>query len=70
MIRKMLSLKVKRNKDVKVVVEVDSGVNDVDLKKCFLNGMVINFIDCLCLEVGLDELMVCVMDLIMSIGRG
>ncbi|MGB3622492.1 transcription termination factor Rho [Ketobacter sp. MCCC 1A13808] len=70
MTRKTLSLKVKRNKDAKAAAEVDSGANDADPKKRFLNGTAINPTDCLCLEAGSDELTVRAMDLITPIGRG
>jgi transcription termination factor Rho len=70
MARKILSLKVKRNKDSKPVDEVIKDTSDNDPKKRFLNGIAINPCQCIRLELGSQELTARAIDLISPIGMG
>ncbi|MDO6514626.1 MULTISPECIES: transcription termination factor Rho [unclassified Neptuniibacter] len=67
MTRKILSLKVKKNKDVKPQVE-DLFPNDPE--KRFLNGVAIHPSPRICLESGSQQLSMRAMDLITPIGMG
>ena len=74
MTRKILSLKVKRNKDTRQVDEVvKDGSKDeshFDPKKRFLNGVAINPSQCIRLELGSQQLTTRAIDLIAPIGMG
>lgn len=70
MARKILSLKVKRNKDSKPVDEVIKDTSDNDPKKRFFNGIAINPCQCIRLELGSQELTARAIDLISPIGMG
>lgn len=70
MMKKKLSLKVKRNKDSE---QGDNGGNDLnhdDPQKRFLNGVAINPSPCIRLELGSQELSARAIDLISPIGMG
>jgi transcription termination factor Rho len=70
MTRKILSLKLKKNKDAK---PVDEGAEDLfsdDPEKRFLNGVAIHPSPCIRLESGSQNLSMRAMDLITPIGRG
>jgi len=74
MTRKILSLKVKKNKDSKQVDDVVKGgsqdeIHD-DPKKRFLNGVAINPSQCIRLELGSQQLTTRAIDLIAPIGMG
>ncbi len=70
MTRKILSLKVKKNKDAEQENEVDKNVFDNDPQKRFLNGVAIHPSPCICLESGSQQLTTRAMDLIAPIGMG
>ncbi|OUR86853.1 transcription termination factor Rho [Gammaproteobacteria bacterium 42_54_T18] len=70
MTKKILSLKVKRNKDLE---QVDEEVKDEfhdDPQKRFLNGVAIHPSPCIRLELGSQQLTIRAMDLITPIGMG
>jgi len=70
MTKKILSLKVKRNKDPKEVDDVLRDVSHGDLQKRFLNGIAVNPSQCIRLELGSQELTTRAMDLVTPIGMG
>jgi len=70
MMKKTLSLKIKRNKVSKKVDEVVDIVSDDDPQKRFLKGVAINPTQCIRLESGSKQLTARAMDLITPIGRG
>jgi transcription termination factor Rho len=70
MIRKTLSLNVKRKKDPKQVDKVAPDTSHDDPKKRFLNGVAINPNQNIRLELGSDELTMRAMDLFTPIGMG
>ncbi len=70
MTRKILSLKVKKNKDAEQINEADKDVFDNDPQKRFLNGVAIHPSPCICLESGSQQLTTRAMDLIAPIGMG
>ncbi len=70
MMKKTLSLKIKRNKVSKKVDEVVDIVSDDDPQKRFLKGVAINPTQCIRLESGSQQLTARAMDLITPIGRG
>jgi len=70
MTRKILSLKVKRNKDSKQVDEAAKDESNDDPLKRFLNGVAINPSPCIRLELGSQQLTTRAIDLITPIGMG
>jgi len=70
MMKKTLSLKIKRKKVSKKVDEVVDIVSDDDPQKRFLKGVAINPTQCIRLESGSQQLTGRAMDLITPIGRG
>ncbi|MFT7090019.1 MAG: transcription termination factor Rho [Glaciecola sp.] len=74
MTRKILSLKLKKQKDPKqikeIVKDVPRDVHYDDPQKRFLNGVAINPSQCICLESGSKQLTMRAMDLISPIGMG
>jgi transcription termination factor Rho len=70
MTRKILSLKVKKHKDIKQVDEVVKDVSIDDPEKRFLNGVAINPSQCISMELGSEQLTTRAMDLITPIGMG
>lgn len=70
MIRKTLSLNVKRKKEPKQVNKLPTDEAHVDPQKRFLNGVAINPTECIRLELGSEELTVRAMDLFTPIGMG
>jgi len=70
MIKKTLSLKVKRNKDAKPVDDLVKDVSEEDPLKRFMNGVAVNPSECIRLELGSQELTARAMDLISPIGMG
>ncbi len=68
MTKKILSLKVKRNKDLKD--EVVGSASDDDPQKGFLKGIAINPFQCIRLELGSQQLTTRAIDLIAPIGMG
>jgi transcription termination factor Rho len=70
MTRKILSLKVKRNKSPKQLDEVVKDDSHVDPQKRFLNGIAINPSQCIRLELGSQQLTARAMDLLTPIGMG
>ena len=70
MTRKILSLKVKKNKDSEQVGEVATGTSHDDPQQRFLNGVAIHPSPCIRLELGSQELTTRAIDLIAPIGMG
>jgi len=70
MARKILSLKVKKNKDSKQIDVVAKDVSHDDPQKRFLNGVAINPSQCIRLELGSQQLTTRAIDLITPIGMG
>lgn len=70
MTRKILSLKVKRKKDLKPVAKEIKDVSTDDPEKRFLNGIAINPSQCISMELGSEQLTTRAMDLITPIGMG
>ncbi|MDE1464875.1 transcription termination factor Rho [Spartinivicinus poritis] len=70
MTKKILRLKVKRNKDCKQGDEVVKDVSHDDPQKRFLNGVAINPTQCIRLELGSQQLTTRAIDLISPIGIG
>lgn len=70
MTKKILSLKVKRNKDAKPIKEIVKDVSYTDPKEQFLNGVATHPSRCLRLELGSSELTTRAMDLFTPIGMG
>jgi transcription termination factor Rho len=70
MTKKILSLKLKRNKNTKQVEEVAKDIFDDDPQKRFLNGVAINPTQCIRLELGSQQLSMRAMDLVTPIGMG
>ncbi|WP_163836858.1 transcription termination factor Rho [Spartinivicinus ruber] len=70
MTKKILRLKVKRNKDSKQGDEVVKDVSHDDPQKRFLNGVAINPTQCIRLELGSQQLTTRAIDLISPIGMG
>ncbi len=70
MTRKILSLKVKRNKDAKPVDEVGNDAFHDDPQKRFLNGVAVNPSQCICLESGSQQFTTRAMDLFTPVGMG
>ena len=70
MTRKILSLKTKRNKDTKPVVDETRDECQGDPEKRFMNGVAIHPAPQICLESGSQELSIRAMDLITPIGMG
>ena len=70
MTKKILSLKVKRNKDPEQLDEVVGDASHGDQKKGFLNGVAINPFQCIRLELGSQQLTTRAIDLIAPIGMG
>ena len=70
MARKILSLKVKRNKPSKQIDEQLGDVSDDDPQKRFLNGIAVNPSECIRLELGSRQFSARAMDLFTPIGMG
>jgi transcription termination factor Rho len=70
MTRKILSLNVKKQKEAKPADEMVNGVSVDSPEKRFMNGVAINPTQCICLELGSDQLSTRAMDLITPIGMG
>ncbi|MRI34904.1 transcription termination factor Rho [Endozoicomonas sp. OPT23] len=70
MTRKILSLKVKKNKDSEKVDEPVKAEVHTDPKKRFLNGVAVNPSQFICLESGSRQLITRAIDLIAPIGMG
>ncbi len=70
MVKKILTLNVKRNKDSKPLDKMADGVSQSDLQKGFLTGTAINPFEQIRLESGSQQLTVRSMDLITPIGMG
>jgi len=70
MTRKILSLKVKKNKNAKLVDKMVKDVTSDDPKKNFLNGVAINPYQCIILETGSKQLTSRAIDLVAPIGMG
>jgi len=70
MTKKILSLNVKRNKDSKQVDDVVQDDSHNDPQKRFLNGVAINPFQCICLELGSEQLTTRAIDLLTPIGMG
>ncbi|MFT4993007.1 MAG: transcription termination factor Rho [Paraglaciecola sp.] len=70
MTRKILSLKVKRNKPPQQVDEVVKDLIHTDPQQRFLNGVAIHPAPCINLELGSEQLSTRAMDLITPIGLG
>jgi len=70
MTRKILRLKVKKNKDAKQVDEEVNAVSHDDPQKRFLNGVAINPSPCIRLELGSQKLTTRAIDLVSPIGMG
>ena len=70
MVKKTLTLNVKRNKDSKPVAKAAGDASESDPQKRFLNGVAINPFECIRLESGSQQLTVRAMDLITPIGMG
>lgn len=70
MTKKILSLKVKRNKVAKQVDEVVKGTSHHDPQKGFLNGVAINPYQRIRLELGSQQLTARAIDLVTPIGMG
>jgi len=70
MTKKILSLKVKRNKDPQQADEVVGDASHGDTQKGFLNGVAINPYQCIRLELGSQQLTTRAIDLIAPIGMG
>ncbi|MCJ8339168.1 MAG: transcription termination factor Rho [Pseudomonadales bacterium] len=70
MMKKTLSLKIKRNKVSKQVDEVFKNASDDDPQQRFSNGIAINPTQCIRLELGSQQLTARAMDLITPIGMG
>lgn len=70
MTRKILSLKVKRNKDITPVEKIVDSGTPVDPQKRFLNGIAVHPSQTIQLERGSKELSMRAMDLITPIGMG
>jgi len=70
MTRKILSLKVKKNKNSKQVDEVAKDESHDDPKKRFLNGVAIHPSPCISLALGSQQLTARAIDLVAPIGMG
>ena len=70
MMRKTLSLNVKKNKEAKQVDGVAKDVSNDDQQKRFLNGVAIHPSPCIRLELGSQQLTARAIDLITPIGMG
>jgi transcription termination factor Rho len=70
MIKKTLSFKTKRNKDLKLADGVAKNDFDDDPLKRFSNGVAINPTQCIRLELGSEQLSIRAMDMITPIGMG
>ncbi|SIS73545.1 transcription termination factor Rho [Neptunomonas antarctica] len=70
MTRKILSLKVKKDKDAKPAGEEVENMFPDDPQKRFLNGVAIHPAPCIRLESGSEQISMRAMDLITPIGRG
>ena len=70
MTKKILSLKVKRNKDANQADEVINDVFHDDPQKRFLHGVAIHPSPCIRLELGSDQFTTRAMDLVTPIGMG
>ena len=70
MTKKILSLKVKRNRDTKQVAKVVTGGSLDDPQKRFANGIAINPCECIRLELGSEQLTARAIDLFAPIGMG
>lgn len=70
MTRKILSLKVKKNKDSKQIAEVVKDASHDEPQKSFLNGVAINPYQCIKLELGSQQLTTRAIDLVAPIGMG
>ena len=70
MTRKILSLKVKRNKEPEQINDVVKKASVDDPQKSFINGVAINPNQCIQLELGSDQHTARAMDLLTPIGMG
>ncbi|MCX4025917.1 transcription termination factor Rho [Endozoicomonas sp. SM1973] len=70
MTKKILRLKVKRNKDTRQEGEVVQDISHNDPQRRFLNGVAINPTQCIRLELGSQQLTTRAIDLISPIGMG